>query len=369
MPKSTGPAAPPAKAPAWTTPDAVAGASRPIRTTAYNNRPGHDHPRANATSAAGTTATGEGSDNTTNATAPTSICAATTGRLRPWRRSARCPPTTRTTMFIALPAAIRMPACPGVSPTWNPHEATNEPSELAAALASEIASIVVTSAAIGGGSSSTERSTRFAPPRDRHSPATAIPRPAKPVNANVHRQPITTPTVGTASPAIMIDRGMADCFTPKPSPRRWGGTTRAMVRLDVTWHAAFATPRTTIKITSTGHEYADQASPKPPAAASSPAATVLVRRPSRSASPPPSSAETAAAAKNAPTAIPNFRSPNPRSARMKTDWEPRRKTGSVPKVVIRLAPSTVHVIGGTRRSLITRLRAIHLSRLRFVRAY
>src|SRR5699024_5212975 len=75
---------------------------------------------------------------------------------------------------------------------------------------------------------------------------------------------------------------------------------------------------------------------------------------SRSARPPPRTATSEAAAKKAATATPNCRSPKPRSWRSGTDCVARRKTGKVPTVVSRLAPSTVRTEGDARTAALTR---------------
>ena len=137
----------------------------------------------------------------------------------------------------------------------------------------------------------------------------------------------------------MIASGTADCLTPKPSPRRSGGSARAIARLAVVWQAALPSPRAAMHTSSEAGPSTAVAIATPPATTSAAATRRPLRRPIRSKSSPAVTAPTAAEPKNTLTPAPRAASPIPRSARTHTACAPSRNGGSAPRVVSPEAPS------------------------------
>ena len=226
------------------------------------------------------------------------------------------------------------PVVVAVSPTSYPQDAMKEPRKLAAALAKVMPRPHSSSGHLGGWSRSPTTSAAGAASRSRRvSAVSPTDAPTAAVVTNVLRQPSIPPMVGTASPPSMIASGTADCLTPNPSPRRPGGSARAMDRLATVWQQALPRPSTAMVASSDRGPRARVAMSTPPVATRTPATTCPSRAPARSTNRPASTDPTAATAKKVLTATPNMPSPILRSSRTQTACAPIRKGGRAPRVV------------------------------------
>ena len=140
--------------------------------------------------------------------------------------------------------------------------------------------------------------------------------------AKAGRQPSGIATSGTATPAIIVDSGIAACFVPYARPCRCAATARAMRSLLAGCPMPFPQPARTSAATSTGVYCAPSAIRSIETAPTSADSRTTGEVPKRRTTMPAVRAETADVAKKQATRVPSSEGPNPRSARSCTQSTP-----------------------------------------------
>lgn len=175
-----------------------------------------------------------------------------------------------------------------------------------------------------------------------NSAASASPAP----RTYAHRQPTVSATAGTATPAISVASGIADCLMPNDSPSRSAGTYRASVRFEESWPSTLHHALQSRIATRTGKESAHAATASMTAAEPNTPARLVGPEPKRSTSHPAGSAASALTLKKSATASPSPAGSKPSSAEICTASPPVRKTGSTVTVVADTAPDTARTAPG-----------------------
>jgi hypothetical protein len=129
-------------------------------------------------------------------------------------------------------------------------------------------------------------------------------------------------------------------LTPKASPWRFCGTSRASKRWVAGCEIAFPKPPRTRQAQSHHHELASTETASSEAALATAAKRIPNEDPKRSTTRPETTEASAEAAKNTATANPRAPSPKPSSPRIWTASPPVRKPGSTPAVATATARST-----------------------------